>query len=403
MKFSSMACFLWLDYDSTACAKNSQVLTASNNQTYMKFFVGTRLDWLYRTCFALLVTVLTGCLSSTDTPQEQTVEAARMVPFDEVFVLADTMVLDPAIILGRVWRVDADESGNVLVTDGDSWFVHLFDSQGHHITTFDWEVCYPNDSGGWVYAAQFADDGNIIVTTFLGQEVVIFDRSGNCIAAKRNMEWRSFCTWDDSLFAYQGLQGPERKAVFEVFTMDLTLQRVIELASSEFPRLNSSGYLGDGGRDMACFQNGPLYKNFEYMDGRPISGLGPRPMVRPEFFVERDTDVPIVQNQAARRRAREAFPSLSGLYALEEDVRMMRFSGIDESYRLAGDTRRQVVGLSIASNDNRFDAISTASPIGFSGARHGHLYTIGRSMPTPDGDVSNSTIVRYRFIPPTDN
>ena len=34
----------------------------------------------------------------------------------------------------------------------------------------------------------------------------------------------------------------------------------------------------------------------------------------------------------------DAFPLLNGLYALDEDVRMMLYSWIDESYRLEGDT-----------------------------------------------------------------
>lgn len=182
--------------------------------------------------------------------------------------------------------------------------------------------------------------------------------------------------------------------------MDLVFQRAIEHAPPEFPRLNLS-YLGHHGRNMDCFEGGVLYKHHEDMDAKPVSGQTLPTQARPEFFVKRDRDVPGPQNPDRRRQAMLAFPLLNGLYALDEDVRMMQFSGIDESYRLEGNTRRQVLGFSIASNSNQFAPVSTIPQKPPSTAAYGYLYFVGDYVTMPDGEFSNSTIIRYRFIPPT--
>lgn len=196
------------------------------------------------------------------------------------------------------------------------------------------------------------------------------------------------------------LRGPERKQMFEVYSTDLVFQRTIEHAPPEFPRLNSS-YLDSFGRNMDCFQGGVLYKHYEDVDATPVSGQALRSQARPEFFVKRDRDVPSAQNPERRRQVRDAFSLVNGLYALGEDVRMTLFSGIDESYRLEGDTGRQVLGFSIASNSNHFALVSTISHKAPYTASHGYLYFVGDYVTMPDGEFGNSTIIRYRFIPPT--
>jgi len=358
---------------------------------------------LWRGCFVCaLVLVLLASYSRNPVPRaERIVELPNLVPFDEVFAPPDTVILDPSVLVGPIWFIDADASGHLLITDMSSGLVHLFEATGHHISTFDTDVCYPSDAGHTVVAARFVDNGAILVHTW-EDVMVMFDRAGNCVTARRDptAPILSFCTWGDSLFTFLNLRPPDRKQMFEVYTMDLVFQRAIEHAPPEFPRLNSS-YQGSFGRNMDCFEGGVLYKHHEDMDATLVSGQALRTQARPEFFVKRDRDVPGAQNRDRRRQAREAFPLLNGLYALDEDVRMMLFSGIDESYRLEGDTRRQVVGFSIASNSNQFAPVSTIPHKAPYTASHGHLYFVGDYVTMPDGEFGNSTIIRYRFIPPT--
>ncbi len=350
----------------------------------------------------LMAFLLAGCIRDTDSHGQSTVEPSTLVPFDELFVLADTVVLDPSVLVGMVWFIDADRSGHILITDISSGFVRLFASTGDHVSTFDKDVCYPNDSGHFVSHARFADNGSILVITQEGT-VVVFDRSGNCLAARPDLTspLLSFCTWGDSLFTYLGLQGPEQKTAIEVYSMDLEFQRTIELAPPEFPRLNSN-YLGLRGRNMDCFGDGPLYKHHEDLDATPVSGQGSWTQFRPEFFIERDEDIPETGDRTARNKGIDAFPSLTGLYALDENIRMSLFSRISENYRPEGFTGRSVSGFSIVSNNGQFEAVSTVPPKVPYTARHGHLYFVGPNVPTPDGDVGNSAIIRYRFIPPGD-
>ncbi|MXY07631.1 MAG: hypothetical protein F4058_05495 [Rhodothermaceae bacterium] len=359
---------------------------------------------LWRGCFVCtLIVVLLASYSPNPAPKaERTAALSNLVPFDKLFAPPDTVILDPSLLVGQIRFIDADASGNLLITDYSAGLVHLFEPTGHHVSTFDTNVCFPNDTRHTVDGARFADNGTILVNTWEGVTVV-FDRAGNCVTARSDPTSTilSFCTWGDSLFTLLSFRGSNQKQMFEVYTMDLVFQRAIEHAPPEFPRLNSisSGY---GGRNMDCFQGGVLYKHLGDMDAKPVSGQALRTQARPEYFVKRDRDIPFTRDLNARLQVQRAFPLLTGLYALDEDVRMMLFSWIDESFRLEGDTGQRIEGLSIASNSNQFPPVSTILHKTPSAAAHGYLYFVGDYVTMPDGEFSNSTIVRYRFIPPTD-
>ena len=358
---------------------------------------------LWRGCFVCtLIVVLLASYSPNPAPKaERTAALSNLVPFDKLFAPPDTVILDPSLLVGQIRFIDADASGNLLITDYSAGLVHLFEPTGHHVSTFDTNVCFPNDTRHTVDGARFADNGTILVNTWEGVTVV-FDRAGNCVTARSDPTSTilSFCTWGDSLFTLLSFRGSNQKQMFEVYTMDLVFQRAIEHAPPEFPRLNSisSGY---GGRNMDCFQGGVLYKHLGDMDAKPVSGQALRTQARPEFFVKRDRDVPGARNLERRRQARAAFPLLDGLYALDEGVRMMVFFGVDESYRLEGDMRRKVLGFSIASNSKHFAPVSTIPHDAPYTASHGNLYFEGDHVTMPDGELGNPTIIRYRFIPPT--
>ena len=58
--------------------------------------------------FPLLVAVLLG--GCTPDPQYQFVEPL-LVPFDELFVLEDTISLDPSVIIGQISFMDTNPEG----------------------------------------------------------------------------------------------------------------------------------------------------------------------------------------------------------------------------------------------------------------------------------------------------
>ena len=108
----------------------------------------------------------------------------ELVPFEDLFALEDTLVLDPSVILGHNWFTDVDTDGSILITDIQSDLAILFAPTGEHQMSYSMDTCYPSDSGHSLWASRFADDDRIILTTSEGA-IVVFDRSGDCLAAKQ--------------------------------------------------------------------------------------------------------------------------------------------------------------------------------------------------------------------------
>ena len=346
----------------------------------------------------VLAALLTGYAPRSNASSQDVVYASEMVPFEDLFVVEDTLVLDPSVILGPIWFMDVDASGSVLITDIQSDLAHLFTPTGLHQVTYSMDTCFPSDFGHSLWISRFADDDRIILTT-LGGTIVVFDRSGNCLAAKRKvMPIQSFCTPGDSMYAFQGPRGPSM-SIMDVYSLDLGSRREIVLDNPEFNRLNRT-YHGIAGRDIACFDSGPWYKYHEDMDARAVYDDSAMAKARPDFFVRRDRDIPTGLSTRRRQRVLNAYPLLIGVYALDEDTRMGAFSPIGEDYRLENVTSRDVDGLSVVSNSNQFKAVSTV-PYRFpKTARNGYLYFLGEHVPMENGDVGNPALIRYRFIPP---
>ncbi len=346
----------------------------------------------------VLAGLLTGCAPRSDDSSEEVVYASELVPFEDLFVVEDTLVLDPSVILGRIWFMDIDAVGSILVTDISSKLAHLFAPTGQHQASYSMDTCYPSDFGHSLWTSRFADDGRIVLTT-LGGNIVVFDRSGNCLAAKRRVAAIvSFCTLGDSMYAFRGPEGPST-SIMDVYSLDLESRREIVLKDPDFYRLNQS-YQGSSGRNIACFGDSPWYKYHEDMDARAVYGNSRMAKAQPDFFVRRDRDIPAGLGILERQEVMNAYPLLSGLYALDEDIRMGAFSGIDEAYRTEKVTGGNVVGLSIVSNSNRFKAVSTTSYKIPKTVRNGYLYFLGEHVPMENGDVGNPALIRYRFIPP---
>ena len=370
--------------------------------------VAVKLRCADRACFLLacilLAGLLTGCIPNANDQSELTVRPSVMVPFEDLFTPEDTLVLDPSVILGQLSFVDVDASGSVLVTDEVSNLVHLFASTGQHQATYIMDTCLPIDGQHRVWTSRFASDDRIILSTQSGT-MVVFDRSGNCLAAKRRLLYplRSFCARGDSVFVFRGPRGlgDALTSVAGVFTMDLELQREIRLENPEFEKLNIT-YLGSPGRDMDCFSDGPYYKYHEDMDARSAYGRSEVVRTRPDFFVRRDQDLASFRGPNPERiKSLNAFPQLMGMYALDDDSRLMVFTQIGNEFRRTDSpSDRSMTGISIVSNSAKFGSTSTVYHKRPRTARHGYLYFVGDNVQTDDGDVGNPTVIRYRFNVP---
>ena len=128
--------------------------------------------------------LLTGCTRSADDSSELTVHPSEMVPFEDLFVPHDTLVLDPSVIVGRIWFMDVDAAGSMLLTDMASNLVYLFASTGRHQVTYRMDTCLPVDGEHSVWTSRFADGDRVLLSTMEGA-MVVFDRSGNCLAAQQ--------------------------------------------------------------------------------------------------------------------------------------------------------------------------------------------------------------------------
>ena len=352
----------------------------------------------------LMAGLLPGCTRSADDQSAVMIHPSLMVPFEDLFTLEDTLVLDPSVIVGQISFMDVDASGSLLITDEVSNLVHLFASTGQHQATYIMDVCLPIDGEHRVWTSRFADKGRVISSTKSGA-MVVFDRSGDCLAAKRGLHYplRSFCAQDDSVFLFRGPRGLGKAltSVVGVYTMDLELEREIRLEAPEFQKLNIT-FLGSGGRDMDCFSDGPYYKYHENMDARPAYGQSQAVVARPDFFVRRDQDLPTRGGPSLERSVSlNAFPSLTGMYALDDDSRMMVFTRIGNEFRQEySPTDRSMTGLSIVSNSGKFGSTSTVYHRKPMTARHGYLYFVGKYVQTEDGEGGNPSVTRYRFKPP---
>ena len=78
----------------------------------------------------VLVGLLTEGTPRFDNPSDDVVYASELVPFQDLFALDDTLVLDPSVFLGDIFFIDVDTDGSILVTEFQSELAHLFAPTG---------------------------------------------------------------------------------------------------------------------------------------------------------------------------------------------------------------------------------------------------------------------------------
>ncbi len=69
--------------------------------------------------------------------------AAHSQAFSDYFQPVDTIALSPDVLIGKVYRMDVDADGRMLILDRSTFEVSLFESDGRFIRTLSVEACNP--------------------------------------------------------------------------------------------------------------------------------------------------------------------------------------------------------------------------------------------------------------------
>ena len=344
-----------------------------------------------------LIVLLAGCFQSVTTDQ---LAKSPVVPFDELFVLKDTVRLDSSVLLGEISFLDISPGGQLLVTDHKGRGIHVFEASGRLQGSYSISDCMPETELNWMSSSRFIGRGRIMVHQF-SEATVVFDQDGACYATKRlvNDQFLSFCALDDSIFSFRLYNTDD--AFVSVYSPELELVRRVPIEPPQFEGLNQGlGFLGPPGRGMACFANGPFFIYLESMDGLPVFASALQTKSRPEFFRQRKSDLPRGQDSRQLIKLQHEFQSAIAIYALDETTRMVLFTDLGQEWKVNA-AQRWTRGISISSNVGQFpsrSAVLTVNPIA---ASHGHIFVRGDPEPLPDGEMGNPMLVRYRFTPPS--
>ena len=341
---------------------------------------------------------MVGCTSDPTT--DTRVITAPLVPFGDLFVLQDTIRLDPSVVIGSVEFLDINQDGHLLVTDRVAGGTYLFDASGRHKRTFSPATCLPEtedsaSSGRFIHGERYLLIGG-------GGSLVLFDASGHCIASesvmKRPLEWATAaCSKDDTIYVLpRFIQIRPSNSV--TYSLELERLGTSRIDDPEFPVLNRT-VRGFPGREMECFEDGPYYTYLEWEDARPVRPFGAFARMHPAFFTRRTGDLPQDVPPLNRVDALLAFPRNVGIYGIDSRTRMIVYRGLHDKWHTES---QQYTGIGVASNVGQFPARSSLSPIAPKGAANGYIYSVGDNEPLPNGDVGNPVLLRYKFIPPTD-
>ena len=340
--------------------------------------------------FLLLVTVLLG--ACTPDPQYQVVEPP-LVPFEELFVLEDTISLDPSVIVGRVSFVDTNLEGNLLITDSIADSVFLFSPTGEYIRSYDPLECLIGREEFNPWNSLFMSGGKIM-TTHVSNGAVVFNPDGSCFSTVQSTPtpyWNS-CAHNDSLFFYSPVAIRSSDASLAVYSSKLVKLRDIPVKPTVFPELND-GRMGITARSIACFNDGPYFAYQESMDAMPAYAKSEFILQRPKFFVDRPRDLPRNWSREQQREEWFKYPSLYGVFALTHETRMVIHHALEGRWD-------PIVAIGIVSNTGQFSPLSTRTTVRPIAAGYGYMYYKEKHEQLPDGELGNPLILKYRFVKP---
>lgn len=335
--------------------------------------------------------------------EESAVHTVRSptVPFDELFMLKDTLRLDPDVLVGEIAFIDVNPRGEILVTDHQADITHLFSPSGNHLQSYSAFACLSDDVFFYPWSTRFLGNDHIVAMQFAGPAIV-FNVDGSCYAnTKMLMPYaKAICIQEDSIFAQQ--VGTQEQATANVYSP--MLEKIGEIFI-EPPRLISlnMNFAGQRGRTIDCFDDGPYYVYAESMDAVPVRSSSSGIQYRPDFFERRPEDLPDAPpHDENMRRRRKEYPSTIAVFALDGSTRMVSYSDLESRWHSGDINTDRQLGLSISSNSGHFPARSTISSVYPQGAGNGYFYAVGENEILPDGNYGNPLILRYKFIPPAE-
>ncbi len=335
-----------------------------------------------------------GC--ATDEGAVPVLESARM-GFDELFVLEDTIRLDPAVLLGRITRLDVSTSKEFLVSDEVGQGVYLFSPTGALLSKMVIDECAPGADGFRVRSAVFASDNRIVAVA--GERGYVFDRDGNCLVHKKALEFlttQAICAQGDTIFAWQQASRDGRGIIGFSDQLEPVIQ--IDLPAPKFPIL-SMQYFSGINHAIACFDDGPWIRLKESVDAQPMRERSGRIQFEPFFYRPVKRDMLAIGEPGWKKRLANAEGTWTGgLFELTGSVHLLMYTNVPK--RLHNPEWKRTRGLSIVDHADysySASAIVWAAPLD---TRDGYAYFEGDHEQLADELVGNPVILRYRFLRP---
>ena len=349
----------------------------------------------------LLVCLVVGCNSRSAVDQILT---PTHVDFGDLFVQESVIQLDNSVLLGARWYLDVNSKDELLVLDTQSQGVHLFSPDGILVWTMVITDCFPGTSFNFNAYALFLDDSYVAVLVNKG--VIVLGQNGECIQTITDEDlatntW-ALCSYRDTMFA---MPRDVRDSTFiRAYSSDFTLIDQFPLPAPKFQR-RASVMLMNTGSNMRCFNDDVWWAYSESFDATPRLSTAGLTQFMPDFFVERTRDYPdfpLVDQSNFREvtemigKAEAEATSMVGMFALDDETRMVVYNSIDSGDEDLGH------GAVIASHSDHFPAVSTRFEKTPEAVGTGKLYFVSDLGDEPTEEILNPAIVRYRFIPPSD-
>ncbi len=347
----------------------------------------------HQVCVRAFVIAGLSCFLFSNIIRAQTdrVEDTRLVEFDEVFALEDTVRLDPSVLIGWIWDLDVNSAGEILITDYGARNASVWSATGQFLRELSVEECDPG-AGFQPFGAQFVGNGHIMAYDGRGRAYV-FDGAGKCVMNAKGAEFvniTSACAREDTIFA---MPHPRPRgapvAKLKAYSRSLVLLEEIAIEPPQWPNL--AAQVVTPGRSLACFDDGVWYMYQGHMDASSVQPQSAQVQYKPPYFVKRRRDAPV---DIRRGSSNDAGTGVYGIFSIDGSTRVV-----------AHYPKGEGIGLTIVDHKNRYFAVSTITPFWPEAAGNGMLYFTGDVEMLSNGEKGNPVLIRYRFTPPqnTDN
>ena len=202
------------------CTEHTHSMAASSNPN------------TFRCVIVLLLAVTAGSAAGQSEPREVD---SPVVPFEELFVIEDTIRLDASVLLGQIRSIQVNGAGELLVDDGTETGIHVFSPSGNLIQSLAFSSCFPGERDYEFPLTRYIGRDHIM--SLRGVSAVIFDRDGQCGSSQRlDAFYRAFCGLNDTIIVYR--LGHEGESFFDTYTWELQLANTEQSEQTPFRDLN---------------------------------------------------------------------------------------------------------------------------------------------------------------------